>query len=159
MADNLYSLISSLHDEGLNDEQIFRLAQIWKKENPQPEVEEVEEVVETSDPQQKYFTTIDYSKLNLGSSFSGDPLSISLSTIQNKLDFYNKQISNKKKEQEGEEVELEEIDILGNNPYNPVEMGEHLGIDVWTNVNDKNDICRAPAGALQISWVVTLKSI
>ena len=139
MADNLLDYISSLHDEGLNDEQIFRLAQIWKKENPQPEVEEVEEVVETSDPQQKYFTTIDYSKLNLGSSFSGDPLSNSLSTIQNKLDFYNKQVSNKKKEQEGEEVELEEIDILGNNPYNPVEMGEHLGIDVWTNINDKYD--------------------
>ncbi len=70
MADNLLDYISSLHDEGLNDEQIFRLAQIWKKENPQPEVEEVEEVVETSDPQQKYFTTIDYSKLNLSNSFN-----------------------------------------------------------------------------------------
>lgn len=137
MADNLLDYISSLHDEGLNDEQIFRLAQIWKKENPQPEVEEVEEVVETSDPQQKYFTTIDYSKLNLSNSFN--PTDISLSAIQGRVDFTERQLLKSQKEKEGKEVELEEIDVVGNNPYNPVEMGEHLGIDVWTNINDKYD--------------------
>jgi len=137
MADNLLDYISSLHDEGLNDEQIFRLAQIWKKENPQPEVKEVEEVVETSEPQKKYFTTIDYSKLNLSNSFN--PIDTSLSAIQNKVNFTERQLLNSQKEQEGEPVELEEIELVANNPYNPVEMGEHLGIDVWTNLNDKND--------------------
>ena len=138
MADNLLDYISSLHDEGLNDEQIFRLAQIWKKENPQPEVEEVEEVVETSGPQQKFFTTIDYSQLNLSNSFN--PIDISLSAIQDRVNFTERQLLNNQKEQEGEQVELEEIELVANNPYNPVEMGEHLGIDVWTNLNDKYDI-------------------
>jgi hypothetical protein len=137
MADNLLDYISSLHDEGLNDEQIFRLAQIWKKENPQPEVEEVEEVVETSGPQQKFFTTIDYSQLNLSNSFN--PIDISLSSIQDRVNFTERQLLKNQKEQEGEQVELEEIELVANNPYNPVEMGEHLGLDVWTNINDKYD--------------------
>ena len=133
MADNLLDYISSLYDEGLNDEQIFRLAQIWKKENPQPEVEEVEEVVTTGEASSNYFTSIDYSKFNLGTSFNNNSFSYSIGDIQNTLDSYDK------KTLEQPEVELEEVEIVGNNPYDPVAMGEHLGLDVWTNINDKYD--------------------
>jgi len=69
----------SLQDQGLSKEEIFAKVQIWKKNNPQPEVEEVKKVVETEDvienkdKKPSIFTTSPYINKVLGIKTFLDP--------------------------------------------------------------------------------------
>ena len=104
--------VRSLVDDNVPGDQWFDLVKQWEIDNPKTEeVEEVKTEVVADQAGAAVTTTTD--EASDMASESEDGFS------------------------EFQEVELDEIKITGNNPYNAAELTEELGIDVWANFNDE----------------------
>ena len=104
--------IRSLVDQNIPGDKMFELVKQWEIDNPQTEeVEEVKEEVVADQAGAAVTTTTNEASDMASESEDGS------SVFQ--------------------EVELDEVQITGNNPYNATELTDELGIDVWANFNDE----------------------
>jgi hypothetical protein len=104
--------IKSLVYQNIPGDKMFELVRQWEIDNPQTEeVEEVKTEVVADQAGAAVTTTTDEASDTASESEDGS------SVFQ--------------------EVELDEVQITGNNPYNAAELTDELGIDVWANFNDE----------------------
>ena len=104
--------IRSLVDQNIPGDKMFELVRQWEIDNP--ETEKVEEVK----------TEVVADQAGAAVTTTTEEASDMASELEDGSSVF-------------QEVELDEVTITGNNPYNSAELSEELGIDVWTNFNDE----------------------